>query len=129
METIKFRQVGLNVMITIGTETFSKKMEVKEDRETLKAKVASYEKKPTKKLEQEIRKTMTANTEIKKTEEKIAKKVEKKAVKEVKAVKKEVKKASKEELLEKENKELKAKLAKYETKAEPKAHSGGRREY
>lgn len=130
MEQIKMRQVGLNLLLSIGKENLTKKVEDKEERERIKALVASYDKKPTKKLEQEIRKSFTANTEIKKTAELVEKKVAKKVgkqqqaaakstVKKVKEVSKEIAQAKEITLLEKENLALRKKLEGYEKKPMP----------
>lgn len=129
MEQIKVKQIAQNIIITIGNETFTKKMEVKEEREALKSKVASYEKKPTKKLVEEIRKIMTAKGEAKKIEEKVKKKLEKKEVKKIIKDKKDIKTLDKIKLLEKEVKELKDKLSKYEVKEIPNAAKGRSGEY
>ncbi len=147
MKEITFKQIGLNVILVIEGEKFSKKIEAKEDREKLKAQVEAYNKKPTAKALKIIQTTMTANTvEAKKVEEKekVVKQAEqklekkkskvvskdvKKEVKEIKKVVEKGKDVSKVSLLEAEIRELKKKLATYETKPVPQAESRGRREY
>ena len=131
MDKIQIKQIGQNLLLNIGNENFSKKVEDKDEREKIKSLVASYDKKPTKKLEQEIRKSFTINTEIKKTEQIVAKKVAKKVgkqqqeasksvVKKVKEVSKEIAQAKEIKLLEEENIKLRKKLEGYESKPMPK---------
>ncbi len=134
MEKVTFKQIGQNVMLTVeGKPVMSKKFTEKVDRDNIKALVEVYTKKPTKKALDTILKFMTLVTEKIKEEKIVAKKVakqEEKATKVAKKVEKKIeKKIDKVSLLKKENAELKAKLAAYETKPEPKPQARGRREH
>lgn len=121
MKEITFKQIGLNVILVIEGEKFSKKIEAKEDREKLKAQVEAYNKKPTAKALKIIQTIMTINTVKKKEEEVIEKKVAKKIKKGEKIIKKEKKEVSQLKLLQEENEKLKKELASFKTKPMPNA--------